>query len=201
MNKGNSSEYSRSRVYYHTQKHRSTGNIPKAGYTHYTAVNVHATRCTYYKLLAPVRVRKEHRSFPPRPSTMQKLWLWYVCEKNTSTVLFHPALPLFKHYLYKIIEHLLTSSRNVHPWSRFPRPPAGAMNDGPSRSVTRRHLLAAKKSLRPSARCDDQNYSPVGATCWPAIHSLRPSVSGAVDPRIQPPSELYDPTPVSVLHQ
>jgi hypothetical protein len=115
MNKGHSSKYSRSRVYYHTQKHSSTGNIPKAGYTHYIAVNVHTARCTYYKLLAPVRVRQEHRSFPPRPSTMQKLWLWYVCEKNTGTVLFHPALPRFKHYLYIIIEHLLTSTRNIHP--------------------------------------------------------------------------------------
>ncbi len=40
----------------------------------------------------PVRVRKERHSFPPRPSTIQKLLLRYVCEKNA--ILFHPSVHL-----------------------------------------------------------------------------------------------------------
>jgi hypothetical protein len=32
-------------------------------------------------LLAPARERKEHRSFPPRPSTKKYYWLRYVCEQ------------------------------------------------------------------------------------------------------------------------
>jgi hypothetical protein len=43
---------------------------------------------------------------------------------------------------------LLTSTRNVKPWSRFQGPPAGAMHDGLSRSVARRRMLTAKNSLQ-----------------------------------------------------
>ncbi len=34
-----------------------------------------------YIILALVSVQKEHRSFPPRPSTSQYYWLRYVCEQ------------------------------------------------------------------------------------------------------------------------
>ncbi len=41
--------------------------------------------------MAPARVRREHSSFPPRPSTMQYYWLRYVCERSTTPP--HPVLP------------------------------------------------------------------------------------------------------------
>jgi hypothetical protein len=40
----------------------------------YISPSISTVNITHSKTLAPIRVRKEHRSFPPRPSTVQALF-------------------------------------------------------------------------------------------------------------------------------